>query len=294
MNQPEFLRQHNEPLFPKVLYNRPLRRSGAGRLLVVGGHTGELSLPTGIYQAAMTAGLGECTVVLPDVLAKFIGGAPGTAFAASTTSGSLDRDALGRILELSEDNDAIAFGASLSSNSNTAMLAERLVREAERPLVLFDEALPAIKHNVELVASKPQNVLILTMPEVFKLAGALGIAISIRPGGGLLNKVEIVASIAESIKATLAVYSTEIIVASGAEISVTPINYHLATVPALMYGVLSTFWLQNQARPFEGLTTGAYVIAETGRALPDDTGHNPTLTASLKALEQSLKSGDDW
>src|SRR3954469_20037555 len=104
-NAVQFTRQDADPLYPKVLYNRPITRSGGGRLLIVGGHSGEFSLPTAIHQFAVAAGVGEAVAVLPDNLAKFLGGAPGTAFAASSTSGSLGREALGRILELSEESD---------------------------------------------------------------------------------------------------------------------------------------------------------------------------------------------
>src|SRR4051812_16862820 len=127
MTTPQFTRQEDEPLFPNILYNRPVTRHAAGRLLVAGGHSGEISLPTIIHQLGIAAGLGECHVVLPDNLAKFLGGAPGTFFAASNPSGSLAPEALGRILELSEEADAVALGASLSNNSTTAMLVENLV-----------------------------------------------------------------------------------------------------------------------------------------------------------------------
>src|SRR3954470_20599597 len=102
----QFTRQTDTPLYPKVLYNRPITRSGGGRLLIVGGHSGEFSMPTAIHQFAVAAGVGEAVAVLPDNLAKFLSGAPGTTFAASSSSGSLGREALGRILELSEDSDA--------------------------------------------------------------------------------------------------------------------------------------------------------------------------------------------
>src|SRR4051812_44492732 len=115
---PKFVRQDGDPLYPKILYNRPVTRHGAGRLLVVGGHSGEFSLPTAVYQLALAAGVGDCQVVLPDSLLKFIGGLPGTNFVPSSPSGSLGSEALGRIVELSEEADAVAIGASLSNNSH--------------------------------------------------------------------------------------------------------------------------------------------------------------------------------
>ncbi|HEY6736275.1 MAG TPA: hypothetical protein VI322_01010, partial [Candidatus Saccharimonadia bacterium] len=128
---PAFLKQANIPLYPQVLYNRPVTRTGAGRLLLVGGHTGEFSQPTAFNQLALAAGAGECRVVMPDKLAALLAGAPGVYFGAATASGSLSRDALGRILQLAEEADALAIGTSLSNNSDTTMLVERLLTEAE-------------------------------------------------------------------------------------------------------------------------------------------------------------------
>ncbi|MDF2461721.1 MAG: hypothetical protein K0S68_1124, partial [Candidatus Saccharibacteria bacterium] len=88
MSTPQFIRQEDEPLHPTILYNRPVTRHAAGRLLVVGGHSGEFSVLTAIHQLSTAAGIGECNTVLPDNLAKLLSGAPGTFFVPSTESGS--------------------------------------------------------------------------------------------------------------------------------------------------------------------------------------------------------------
>jgi NAD(P)H-hydrate repair Nnr-like enzyme with NAD(P)H-hydrate dehydratase domain len=288
---PNFVRQTNAPLYPKVLYNRPITRSGGGRLLIVGGHSGEFSLPTAIHQFAVAAGVGEATAVMPDNVAKFMQGAPGTAFAASTPSGSLAREALGRILELSEEADAVAIGASLSNNSNAAMLTEKLVGELDRPLILFDEGLVALRQNIRAVTNNPRALIILTMAEVFKLCGSLGVAINIRPGGGLMNKLEIIRDLARAGQADYAVYGTEIITTSGQEMTVTPVNYRTSLTPALFYGTLSTFWLQNRNQPSAGLATGAYLIAQAGASL-GDTGR-PSASGLASALSAALKQSEN-
>lgn len=290
MNAPSFIRQEDTPLFPKVLYNRPVTRSGAGRLLLIGGHSGEFSLPTTTHQLAIAAGVGECQVALPDVLAKFLGGAPGTTFVNSSPSGSLGREALGRLLELAEDVDAVALGASLSNNSSTAMLAEKLVSELTQPLIVFDEALPALQHNLTPVTNNSDALIIVTMAEVFKLCGQLGIPIQIRQGAGLMNKLEIVHNLQAATRCSFAVYGTEIIIAAGPELIVTPINYHLSLVPALFYAVLSTFWLQNRTNRAAGLATGAYVIRAAAAQLPNPD--RPTTAELTKALELTLRQTD--
>jgi NAD(P)H-hydrate repair Nnr-like enzyme with NAD(P)H-hydrate dehydratase domain len=273
---PRFIRQDGDLLFPKVLYNRPVTRSGAGRLLLVGGHSGEFSLPTTIYQLAMAAGLGDCQVALPDSLLRFIGGLPGTNFVPSSPSGSLGTEALGRILEISEEMDAVAIGASLSNNSHTAILVERLIQEVGRPVVLFGDALPALAHHTGVYTQNPDCLVILTMPELFKIAGQLHVPITIRRDGGLINKLEIVRDVAAASACQYVVYGTEIIIADAKESIVTPVNYRLGLLPAAYYAVLATMWLQNPSKRREGLATGAYLLRELSAGLT--TNAQPAVT----------------
>jgi hypothetical protein len=247
---PPFVRQDDQPLYPKILYNRPVTRAGAGRLLVVGGHSGEFSLPTAIHQLSLAAGVGECRVILPDTLAKLLGGAPGTVFGPSNPSGSLGTEALGRILGLSEEADAVLVGAT----------------------------------------GNPEVLVVLTMAEVFKLCGSLHIPIHIRDGAGLINKLEIIQNLAAASRCSYAVYGSEIVIAAGGELIVTPINYRLALVPALFYSVLSTFWLQNPTDRRAGLATGAYVIrAASGHLGATD---RPAVGDLAAALDRARRQDD--
>ena len=264
---PPFIRQDGEPLYPKILWNRPISRHGAGGLLVVGGHKSEFSLPTAMYQLSMAAGIGRCSVVLPDSLLKVLGGLPGTHFVASTQSGSVGREALGQILAYVEEADALVLGASLSANSSTSMLVERLVQESIRPIIAFDDALISLQHNLRILTDNPECLLIVTMPELFKIAGALGIGIQIRPGGGLISKLEIIESIRAVSACTYVVYGSEIIISSPTEPIVTPINYRISLIPAAIYGVLSVFWVQNPSNPMAGLATGSYVLRRLSEKL---------------------------
>ncbi|HEY2004608.1 MAG TPA: hypothetical protein VGH44_05855 [Candidatus Saccharimonadia bacterium] len=285
-NPPQFIKQEAEPLFPNILYNRPITRTGAGRLLLPGGHSGEFSLPAAIQQLALAAGVGECQVVLPDVLAKFLGGAPGTFFAASTSSGSLGREALGRILELSEEVDAVALGASLSNNSNTTILLDRLIAEIARPLIVFDEALSSLGASIATVTNNPDALIIITMAEAFKICGHLQVPIHIRRDAGLMNKLEIVQDLKAASRCQYVVYGTEIIVAADTELIVTPINYRLSLVPALFYAVLSTFWLQNRTNHRAGLATAAYLISRLGPSI--GATDRPAVSDLAAALDQEL------
>jgi NAD(P)H-hydrate repair Nnr-like enzyme with NAD(P)H-hydrate dehydratase domain len=287
---PAFVRQDGPPLYPNVLFNRPVTRHGAGRLVIAGGYATEFSLPTAIHQLALAAGLGECQVILPDSLARLVGGAPDTLFVPSSPSGSLGTEALGRIVELAEEADALALGASLSGHSHTSMLMERVVQAVARPIVAFADVLGSLQHHVRLLTDRTDCLLIVTMPEVFKLAGQLGIPIAIRRDGGLMNKLEIVHDLAAASACHYVVYGSEIIVAAGGDLIVTPVNYRLSLLPAAYYGVMATGWLQNSSRRREGLATSAYLLREASRDL--GATDRPSTAAFATKLSHILEDAE--
>jgi NAD(P)H-hydrate repair Nnr-like enzyme with NAD(P)H-hydrate dehydratase domain len=269
MNSSDYITQGDEPLFPKIIWNRPISRHGAGRLLVVGGYLGDFSLPTIIYGLANAAGIGECIVALPDKLSKFLDSNSATVLVPSSIAGSIGANSLGQLLELAGETDAVAIGAGLSNNSETASVIEKFIIQSDRPTIIFADALDALKFNLTLITDNPDCLLIMTMQELFKVAGLLNIPISIRRDGGLINKLEIIESIKSEIKCDLVIFGTEIIVSDGNKLSVTKINRNLARIPAIFYAVMSVFWLQNNQQKFEGLTTGAWIISQLGEQTSD-------------------------
>jgi NAD(P)H-hydrate repair Nnr-like enzyme with NAD(P)H-hydrate dehydratase domain len=286
MTDMNYIRQDATPIFPKVLLNRPISRSVAGRMLLIGGHSGDFSLPTNIYQVAMASGLGECTVALPDSLLKLLGGMSSTIFVASSQSGSIGPGARGEILSLSEDADAVAIGGNLSNNSETSILVEHLLDDIIRPVIVFDDAISIIEHNSSLITGRHSTLVIATMPEMFKLAKALHVPISIRRNGGILNKLEIVRDIAAASSCDYVVYGSETIVSANGELGFTPLNYRLSLIPAFIYGTICAFATQNEKLRFEGLMTAAYIMNKVGNKLGET--ERPSMNAIVQALRAEL------
>ncbi len=255
-----FQKQGSEPLYPKVLWNRPVAARAAGRLLVLSGHSGDLNTPQTIYQSAQAAGIGDCRVVLPDAVRKLIGDVEMASFVPSSPSGSLGRASLAAILDLANDYDTIAIGGGLSQNSETTMLVDSLLSMTDKPVILSDDALVLMKHQLKEIAQRPNSLILTDMVGLIKASGALGVAVNIRPDGGILNKVEILRNYLTAGKASYVVVGTELIVGVGDHVSVTPYELTAAAITGLATGVLGTFWTQN--RTFEGLTTGAFVLAQ--------------------------------
>ncbi len=251
-----YLTQKNQALFPKVLWNRPINRTTAGRLLLVGGHHQNFLEIQEVYQLALACGVGECLIVMPDSLRTLLSHIENTHFIPSSPSGSIGKGAVAELVSLAEESDGLSIGANLSNNSETAVAVERLLIESQKPRVMYLEALEVASFNPKLVTDRDNCCIVVTMQELFKLAGKLDIALNIQPERGLLGRVELIQSVAQAMKASLVCMGKEIIIVSGEQTSVTPdISGRLNSA---IFAAMSVFWTQKPA--FEQLTTAAFII----------------------------------
>jgi hypothetical protein len=225
--QIQFAKQSGEPLYPKIIWNRPVSKARGGRLLVLGGHARSFSHVQAQYQLAVASGIGQCTLVLPDSLTKALGHLPDIVYAPSSASGSLGRAALGQILELAGTSDSILIGGDLTNNSETAVLVESLLAQYSGPVIVGDEAVAALAFNPQIVAERPGTTAVLSMGGVLALANALKLPLRLRPDGGLMGKIDLARQLSSRLAGTLAAYSSEIIVINSQHTTMTPLTVPL-------------------------------------------------------------------
>jgi len=286
--KPEFVRQTEQPLFPQTFWDRPTVRRRAGRLLLVGGQRQRFDLVQAVYQVAEAAGIGECQAVMPDSLRRVAGEAEFARLVPAAPSGSLGKAALGELLAIAPDFDALVIGLNLTNNAETAVMVESLVTELELPIVLTDEAIEAVKFHPALITGNPRALVVTTMAGLFALANHHHMPIAIKPGAGVVAKIAIVEQLAAMSACSYLVCDGEILVAADGQISLTPLAAELGQLPAAAIGVAATLWLQQRAKPFAGLTSAAFVLAEMLRSL-DPPSTNLSYTQLTAAIRQTLK-----
>lgn len=280
-----FERQTNQPLYRKILWNRPISAHSAGRLLIIGGHTQNVASLQSVYQIATAVGIGSVTPVVPDTLRSLVGPIPGIELAPATVAGSLGKAALAQILDLASYSDAVLIGPDLSNNSETAILIESFVAKFRQPLILADDALGLISQSPDLVRSRPNTLLILTMQQLFKLAGKLGIGLKIAPDGQITAKLGIVDDFWQTFKVDLALIGPEIIIRVGNKVSVTALPSQPASLLAASWAALAVAYAQNPASRYEGLTTGSFLLREA-----IETTGGATITELASGLTKALNA----
>src|SRR5688500_9831802 len=120
----EILKQKDQPLFPNVLWDKPVNKTAAKKLLIIGGNQQRFQKVQQAYQFAKAAGIGEAKVLLPDSSEPSLGELPDALFAPSTPAGSMDKSAIEMIQKLSKEVDGLLLIGDLTKNPSTIALLE--------------------------------------------------------------------------------------------------------------------------------------------------------------------------
>jgi hypothetical protein len=258
-------------------------KTRGGRLLIVGGQKNQFNLVQAVFQMAEAAGIGEAQAALPDALRRAIGEAGFAWFVPTSTSGSLGKAALGELLHHAADFDALVLGANLTTNAETGIMIERLLREYEGRVIITEEAIRILKFEPSLITGNPRVLVVATMSGLFELANNHHVPLAIKPNRGVVGKIEVVQQVAAISRCAYCIFDSEIIVTTGDSTSLTALTSSLSDLPAITIGVAATFWLQQPSQPYEALTTAAFVIREAVSGKGD-----PTYSTAAKQIREVL------
>ncbi len=284
--------QVGEPRFPKLLYNRPISRHGAGRLLIIGGRRDYVGEIQAAYALATAAGIGECRVALPDSLVRLVGPSGTGEFVASGHGGVLAKISLGELLGLLASYDTALIGPSAGHNSETTLLLESLLQKSELPMVITGDGLVGLGSSVRAMSERPLTTVVCTMPELFKLAGKLGVGIQITADGGLRNKVQIVSDVAAAGLGSLVVTGPELICVEAGETTVTTITGNASDLTPGFAGVVASLLTQNPGKRQEAMVSACYLAAMAMQYLAEDSEAHVTTNFEM-AIARALRTIDD-
>lgn len=254
----DWLKQTNKPLFQNILWERPVSKRTAKKLLILGGHKSQFGQTQAAYQSAVAAGVGEAKVVLPQAVRNLIGEHPDCIFVADTKSGSLAKRALADIQRNAKESDGILIVGELSHNAETIGLIEQLLGSIKKPIAVTDEVIHQMLYKPQVLFVHAKRLLIASTQTFVELANRLGMAIEIKPAASLPNQIALLKQLAEANAAAYVLGDPQTIVHVDSNTSVTDASDAKAvTAPSLF----ATFWLQH-ANKFEALTTAAFVLSE--------------------------------
>ena len=159
-----------KPLYPDIEWNKPERHDQAGRLAIIGGNKLGFAGVAEAYSVALSTGVGDVRVLLPDALRRTIPSAiTDTIFAPTNPSGSLARDALNEMRALGEWAQGVILVGDAGRNSETALVYDDFIRDYTGQLTITRDAIDLVKNNTSLLVERPDTLVVASFAQVQKI-----------------------------------------------------------------------------------------------------------------------------
>jgi hypothetical protein len=250
-------KQSGEPLFPELIWSRPENKRYAGKLLIIGGQTGEFAHVASAFGAGDKAGAGHIRVLLPESLRKLAQVIPEVEFAAANKSGSFARNALAEWFDMSDWADHVLLAGNLGKNSETTTIIDGFLLRGNRPSTLNLDSISSTGINLEQLM-KLSLTLVIDRPLFQKIGIALGLSVPIQSTTPIERLAEIIHQVSVGNKANLVIQDGgQIWTASAGRV----VSTKSGPVDNTALSAACSVWLmQNPSKPLEALATACHEL----------------------------------
>ncbi len=247
-----------EPYYRDMLWNKPVNKALAGKLLIIGGNKFGINSPSEAYSNALKNGAGQVKVVLPDVTKSYFGKQipKDIEFAKSSPSGSFSKESLNDILSYIDWADLVLLAGDFSHSSETGILIEQLLVKSNKHFVITRDAIDYFTKTPKIILYRPKTTIAVSFAQLQSLMSNSGNDLALKfsmPNNVLIDYLEQIKS-TNKCNIIVARHNYIYVLADG-KLSITDYkkdiqNWRLSTA------VNASIWLmQNPSRPFEALTT---------------------------------------
>ncbi len=247
----------DKPLFPDIDWGKPEQRSQSGRLGIIGGNKlGFAGVGEG-YGIAITAGVGDVRVLLPDVLRKAIPNTiTDTVYGATNPSGSLARDALIQMKTMGQWATGVLMIGDAGRNSETAIVYEDFVQDYKGPLVITRDAIDLIKHGSQTIVERPNTLMVMSFAQLQKLFQLVYYPKVITFSMQLTSLIEALHKFTITYPIAITVlFKEQLIVAVGGEVTSTPWENPMAIWRGSVAAKATVYWLWTPDKTLESVTS---------------------------------------
>jgi NAD(P)H-hydrate repair Nnr-like enzyme with NAD(P)H-hydrate dehydratase domain len=249
-----------KPLFPDIEWSKPERRDQAGKLLIVGGNKLGFSAVAEAYQTALSAGVGQVKVLLPDCLK---GTVPSTlldvVFAACTPSGSLSKDAISELKVAGQWSDAVLLIGDAGRNAETALVYEEFIRQYTDQLTITRDAVDLIKNDPTLIADRPNTLVVASFAQAQKLFGGVYYPKVLTFNMQLLQLVEALHKFTITYPVSiLTLHKDSLIIAAGGEVVTQKWDEPMAIWRGSVATHASAYWMWHPKSALEASSASVY------------------------------------
>ena len=247
----------SKPLFPDIEWNKPEQRSRAGKLGIIGGNKLGFAGVAAGYETALTTGVGEVRVLLPDALRTTIPKQiTDTVFAASTPSGSLSKDALPELQALGVWAQGILLIGDAGRNSETAIAYEQFISSYDGPLTLTRDAIDLVKNSPSLLVERPETLIVGSFAQIQKLFQAVYYPKMLTFSMRLMNLADTLHKFTISYPVAIAtLHDGHLLIAHGGRVVTQEWDSPLRIWRGETAAKMASYWLWSRDKPLEAVIT---------------------------------------
>lgn len=247
--------QPTAPLFPDIEWSRPEQRSMAGKLAIIGGHSGGFVAVANAFQLAAVSGIGQARAVVPDVLRRTIPPAiTDIVFTASTPSGGIAKDDP-VLLAAAAWADCLLLVGDSGRSAETAIAFEQLL-PGDTNLVITRDAADLLMNAAARVVDRPGTTLVLSLAQLQKLFRAIYYPKMISFSMPLLALVEAVHKLTLTYPLSLVTFhQQQLVIAHKGQVTTTPFTKPLAIWRGDAAAIAACYLCWTPGKPVEALST---------------------------------------
>lgn len=271
MSLEAFIKQAEEPAFRDMLWSKPETKRGSGKLLVIGGNTHAIGGPLKAYDYASKAGIGATRIILPDALRGVTGSSDlQIEFSPRTPSGSFARKALADWVECSSWSDTVLLAGDFGRNSETAVLLESFVAQAEKSVIITKDGIDYIAAAPPDRQSDQLHVLVMNLAQLQKLARSVMPDQAITFSMGLQQLAQSLADISKQLHmCCITQHYEQILCALDGQVSITKMNPSDKIWQLKTASYVAVWLAQQNHKPFEAITTAIWCSANSQKPIAD-------------------------
>lgn len=242
-----------KPLFADIEWSKPERRDMAGRLGIIGGNKLGFAGVAEAYSVALSAGVGQVRVLLPDVLKSTVPRTiTDTVYAPSTPSGSLSRDGTGEMQALASYTQGILLAGDAGRNAETALAYEQFITDYQGLLTITRDSIDLVKNSSHLLVDRPQTLIVASFAQIQKLLQAIYYPKVMTFSLPLMQVVEIMHKFTITYPCTVAMlHRDHMIIAHDGQVVTQEWGAPLRIWRGETAARMASYWLWSPDRPLE-------------------------------------------
>jgi len=245
------------PLFDGIIWGKPQRKDLLGKLLVVGGNSHAIGVPSSAFNIALEQGVGECKVAMPDKTRKLLGPKPppNIELVASNPSGSFSSKAAIELKNQILSVNATIFAGDFGQNSETAILLEKLLGLPGLQ-TYSDDSLDYFITKPLPILRRKDTLLVLDTTQLQKIALHAKLSHTFTHDMELLQFIDRLHEFTNMFCCNILIsHKDQMLVASSGQVISTKVEAKANNWQITYATAATVWWLQNPSQPLQAIST---------------------------------------